>query len=87
VRTRSSSAPALRRPSAQDNRVAHQWHGLPIVVRQRSSLEILGLGGGSQADLEFHTPGGETMWAIAFVFAFPNDDVFEGWPICLSISL
>jgi hypothetical protein len=81
--------PGLRRKRMRDkdDPAARQWHELPIIVLHRPMMELLGLRDGDQADLEFHTATNQSIWAISFVFAFPDGRRYTDWPIGLSLSL
>lgn len=65
-----------------------RWHDLPLVVLHRRDMDTLGVSDGSQVDLLFRTPDDKSIWASAFVFAFPSTThAYDAWPLGLSISL
>lgn len=74
---------------AKHDFVLQQCHDLPMIVLHQSDMNTLGLKEGSQVDLEFTTPDGKTIWAIAYVFSFESTgkEVYQDWPIGISLSL
>lgn len=84
--------PKLRQPRrwrrGRDDAAALVFHDLPVVVLQRSDMNLLHLKEGAQVDLEFERPDGSKMWAIAFAFSYPGSELTPREPpVALSLSL
>jgi hypothetical protein len=87
-----SSARARRLPirtpfDTLDDSQVQRFHQTAVIVLQESDLEALGIASGAEVDLEFETPEGRKIWAVAHAFVFPRDDVYANWPTALSMSL